>query len=145
MDLSYPQDSAVNNGVSKNYYRGKPMELKFPNVDSLIQIIRKKNGVVLLFKCDLKSTYKQIFVCVGEIHVLGYVYNGKLYFNVTVPMGLTNSAYICQRVTDAIIYIYEKEGYSGLNYLDDLASAENEKKAEQAFQVMGLILDSAGK
>ena len=59
-------------------------------------------------------------------------------------MGLTNSAYICQRVTDMIMYIYHAEGYNGLNYLDDLASAETEQLAMQAYTILGDILKCAG-
>ena len=144
MDLSFPQGNAVNSGVSKFQYRGRQVQLRLPNIDDLIKIVQSKTGRVLLFKRDLKSTYKQVYVCVTEIHLLGYIYNGKYYFDVTLPMGLTNSAYICQRVTDMLIFIYHSEGYTGLNYLDDLASAEVEALAMQAYEVLGDILSCAG-
>ena len=43
-----------------------------------------------------------------------------------------------------IIYIYNSEGYQGLNYLDDLASTKIKQLAEQAFTILGDILKSAG-
>ena len=83
-------------------------------------------------------------VCLGEIHLLGYTHDGKFYFDLTLPMGLTNSAYIMQRVSTMIIYIFKSEGYDGTNYLDDLAAAEIEQFAYQAYQIMSDILTDSG-
>ena len=144
MDLSYLEGSAVNTGVSKTKYRGKEVQLVLPTVDSLIQLVKNKKGKILLFKRDLKAAYKQVPVCLGEINVLGYIYKGLYYFDVSLPMGLTNSAYICELVTDMIMYVYGMEGYQGLNYLDDLAGCKTEQLAEQAFVILGDILKEMG-
>ena len=59
-------------------------------------------------------------------------------------MGSKSSALCCQKTTSAVIYIFEKSGYLGLNYLDDLGSAETEEKAENAFAKLGDILEKIG-
>ena len=59
-------------------------------------------------------------------------------------MGLSNSAFICQQVTDMIMYIFKQEGYDGTNYLGDLAAAELLELAQQAYQILADILVACG-
>ncbi len=47
-------------------------------------------------------------------------------------MGLHSAALICQRLTNAVTYIYNKQGWSVVNYLDDFGGAEVWEKAEEA-------------
>jgi hypothetical protein len=39
-------------------------------------------------------------------------------------MGLTSAAHICQRVTNAVSYMYRLLGFDIVNYLDDFAGVE---------------------
>ena len=59
----------------------------------------------------------------GDWNFLGLKWNGKLYFDRTLPMGLRSSAMCCQRITNAVKYIFEQLGYKVVPYLDDLGSA----------------------
>ena len=83
-------------------------------------------------------------MCLGSIHLLGYTFQGKMYFDVTLSMGSKSAAYCCQRTTNAVSYIYSKFGYEDVNYLDDLGSAEKENIAEEAYDCLGWILDTIG-
>ena len=56
-------------------------------------------------------------------------------------MGLRIACYIAQRISSAIMYLYERKGYSGLNYLDDLASAARWSVAWEAFQSLYKLLE----
>ncbi len=49
-----------------------------------------------------------------------------------LPMGLRSAAPICQQLTNAVTYIYNKQGWSVVNYLDDFGGAEVWEKAEEA-------------
>ena len=145
LDLSWPPEGeSVNQHINKDRYRGEDVELRLPGVDALLEVIYKKGKACLIFRRDMKSAYKQIPVCLGEIHLLGYIHRDKYYFDLSLPMGLKNSAYICQRVTDMIMYIFRQEGYDGTNYLDDLAAAEVVEIAQQAYQILSDILREAG-
>jgi hypothetical protein len=59
-------------------------------------------------------------------------------------MGLRTGAMICQRLTTAVVFILEKLGFDVCNYIDDLAGAEEEDKASEAFDALGLVLHEAG-
>ena len=56
-------------------------------------------------------------------------------------MGLRIACYICQRITNALIYIYKRLGYEEINYLDDLGVAEIWNKAWLSFRVLGELLE----
>ena len=65
---------------------------------------------------------------------------GLLYFDVVLTMGLRIACYICQRITNALIYIYKRLSYEGINYLDDLGSAEIKARAWEVYKALGKLL-----
>ena len=144
MDLSFPDENSVNAFIDKNRYRGKAVKLTLPGVQALAELLIKQGHGALLFKRDLSSAYKQIPVCIGDIHLLGYTHRGLYYFDITLPQGLTNSCLICQMITDMIMFIYRKFGYQGVNYLDDLGDVQRQHLAKLAFDTLGHVLEQVG-
>ena len=59
-------------------------------------------------------------------------------------LGLTSSAYIAQRVSSAIIFIFNHKGFQGVTYIDVLEGAEEPGKAKEAFQFLGTLLEEIG-
>ena len=60
----------------------------------------------------------------------------------TLCMGSHSSARCCQRVTDAVVFVFTEMGFFAINYLDDLGSAELEDDADKAFaQLQQLLLN----
>ena len=91
LDLSFPDGSAVNDGIDKTIYLGVKVDWDLPTVDISADIMVKKGVGSLLFKRDLKRYYRQIFVDPGDIPKLGYQFDNLLYFDATLPMGMTSS------------------------------------------------------
>ena len=58
----------------------------------------------------------------GSIHLLGFKVDGRIYFDVVLSMGLRIACYIAQRISNAIIYLYKRLSYEGINYIDDLGT-----------------------
>ena len=85
-----------------------------------------------------------LYMCPGSIHLLGYWVGDELFFDVTLSMGSRSAAYCCQRTTNAVTFAYQKFGYEDINYSDDLGAAEEESKAEEAFDCLGWVLVSIG-
>ena len=145
LNLSHPfKGDSVNHSIDKDNYLSENIELKFPGVDQLVQIIWRKGRGCRIFKRDMTKAYRQIYIDVGQIHLVGYMVENKIFFDLTLSMGLKIAAYICQRVTDALIFIYRKTGHEGINYLDDLGGAEIAPKAQAAFDMLGKILREIG-
>jgi hypothetical protein len=144
VDLSWPEGSSVNDGIDKRRYLDDDIQLHYPSVDSLLDIVRDKGSGCLLFKRDLRRAYRQIPVDPGDIHLLGYSWQSRIYIDRVFPFGLRSAAYICQRVTSALTYIAREKGVSCVNYLDDFGGAESPPMALNAFETLGEVLASAG-
>ena len=144
LDLSFPEGSAVNDGIDRTLYLGLKIEWDLPTVDTLAELMVSKGIGCLLFKRDLKHYYRQIFVDPADIPKLGYQFQGELYFDATLPMGMTSSCYIAQRISSAISFLMNKRGFSCVNYIDDLGGVEKPNVAFLAFDYLGELLQKIG-
>lgn len=144
LDCSFPKGHALNDVIAKDEYLEEKVNLVYPKVDDLVELIKIKGQGCWLFKKDLRKAYRQIFIDPGEYHKVGYKFQNHLYFDSVLSMGLRSSAQICQRVTNAITYMMFKIGVSILNYLDDLAGAEKKDRVDIAYQLLESILAKLG-
>ena len=145
MNLSFPHDdTSVNANVNMESYFGDLIALKYPNLDDLVRLVQNKDRGALLFKHDLLKFYRQIYMDPGSIHLLGFMVDGSLYFDVVLTMGLRIACYICQRITNAIIFIYKRLSFEGVNYLDNLGGADVKERAWLAFRMLGELLNKLG-
>ena len=144
LDLSFPEGNAVNEHIPKDRYLDSFVNLKFPKVDDFVNLIKKKGRNCLLFKRDLKRAYRQIPVDVTDVPLLGYAFENQYYFDLFLSMGLRSAAQICQRVTNAIQYMCHILHIAILNYLDDLAGADEPESAWRSYSELGNILSSCG-
>ena len=79
------------------------MTLRYPSIDDLARIVRSKGIRSCIFIQDLSKVYRQLYMCPGSIHLLGYWVEDELYFDVTLSMGSRSAAYCCQRTTNAVM------------------------------------------
>ena len=146
LNLSYPFEAgSVNSSINKEtYVNNEDMRVRYPSVDDLAKLVRRKGRKCRIFIRDLSKAYRQLYMCPSSIHLLGYWFDDELYFDVTLSMGSRSAAYCCQCTTNAITYVYGTFGFEDVNYLDDLGAAEEENRAEEAFDCLGWILSSVG-
>ncbi|XP_071176474.1 uncharacterized protein [Mytilus edulis] len=147
LDLSFGVDGedSVNSHISKDLYLGNPIKVSYPSVDSLVELIRRKGSGSLCFKRDLKRAYRQITICPGDWHLVGFSWENHIFFDRVLSMGLRSVAYICQRVTNAVSFILDAHyDLQIVNYLDDLAVCDVQEKAFDAYAILGEVLDNCG-
>ena len=144
MDLSFPPGRSVNDRIPKDSYLGEATGLRYPSVDALTQLVREKGAGCALMKCDLKRAYKQIQVDPRDWNFLGMKWQGKLYFDMTMPMGLRSAAMCCQRLTNAITYIMRSHGFDLVAYLDDMVTAECWEQAGACFSTLREVIATMG-
>ena len=144
LDLSFPKGQAVNDFISKEEYLQEKIDLVYPKVDDLVDLVKLKGQGCHLFKKDLKKAFRQIFIDPQEYGKVGFKFKGSLYFDSVLSMGLRSSAFICQRVTNAITYMMFQVGVAILNYLDDLAGAETPDRSSVAYSLFDSMLRTAG-
>lgn len=144
LDLSFPRGASVNDKVSKDFYLGDRINLTYPGVDDLVSIIKSKGKGCLLFKCDLKRAYRQIPIDPGDASLVGYSFNGNIYFDKVLTFGLRSAAFLCQRLTSAVKHICQMLSIFIVNYLDDLAGAECKDSAWRTYRELGKVLEFCG-
>ena len=107
-------------------------------------IIKDKGGNCLLFKKDLKRAYRQLPIDPGDLHLVGFRWGDQIFTDRVLPMGLWSSPQICQRITTAVCFMFFKLGYMAVNYLDDFGGAETVDNADDAYKVLGVLLENCG-
>ena len=70
LDLSFPKGNSVNDHINKNEYLGEKIEIVFPKVDDLVQLIKSKGRGCLLYKVDLGRTFRQIPICPSSYNLI---------------------------------------------------------------------------
>jgi hypothetical protein len=140
LDLSFSPGCSVNDNISKDIYLGEKIEGTYPNIDDLVGILTNKGRGSFMFKKDLKRAYRQFPICPGDLHLVDFNWNGYLFADRVLPMGLRSSAQICQRITTSITFMYFKLGYMMVNYLDDFGRAETKEKGWKAYETLGELL-----
>ena len=144
MDLSYPPQLSVNSGITASSYLNEPYKLRLPSINRLCQFILHHGRGCLVYKKDLRRAYRQLPIDPKDCHLLGFTFNGRLYFDTRCPFGLRTSAMICQRTTSAVIYIFTQHGYTAYVYLDDFYGAERPDRAFDAFHQLHSLFDRLG-
>ena len=68
VDLSFPKhspDRSINGGLTKDVYLGDTIQLHYPSVDNVVNLVKEKGPGCFLFKCDLSRAYRQLPVDPG--------------------------------------------------------------------------------
>lgn len=147
MDLSFPKGNAVNDLIPRCEYLGSPFFLKYPRVDDLVEIIKRKGVGCALWKRDLKKAYRQlVWIDPTDVPLLGFTWKGQYYFDKTGPMGSRTSAGACQRTAEGLAYIFENrnEGAEVVPYQDDIGSADTWDLVWERYNDWGTMLDLCG-
>ena len=130
--------------IPKDTYMGDPFKLHYPATDNLVQLINEKDPKCLLYKVNIKHCYRWLPVDPYDYHLLGLVWNSKLYFDTKIPYGLRTGGMAAQRTTNAIMHMYRNMGYNSVNYIDDIGTAETVDKAEEVYDNLKNLINNLG-
>ena len=140
LDLSFPIGQGVNDGIPKDTYLGKAIQLKYPSIDNLLKRVYKVGTSCLQWKVDMDRAFRQIPIDPLDWGLIGMQWEGLYYFDKMSPMGLRSAAMFCQRTTNCIRYIANRWEFFLMNYLDDFIGAEPADRAWIAFDsIMDLM------
>ena len=143
VDFSFPPGSSINDGTPQETYLDYCVEFNLPSIQSMVVRLNELGRGCLLYKRDLKGAFRQFSIDPGDYKFTGLHWEGKVYLDTRLAMGLRSSAYCCQAVTEMVAKIVSKEGHC-LVYLDDFGGAELKDKALSVFHHLGKVLDYFG-
>ena len=116
LDLSFPVEHSVNDGIDKDDFT-----FQYCTVKHAINLIIKAGKGALMGKVDIKSAYRIIPVNPSDRYLLGMHWKGKYYVDLTLPFGLRSAPGIFNNVADLFewMLIHNWSVEDLLHYLDD--------------------------
>ena len=115
LDLSFPVDHSVNDGIDKDF------SFQYCTVKHALNLIIKTGKGALMGKVDIKSAYRIIPVNPSDRHLLGMHWKWKYYVDLTLPFGLRSAPGIFNNVADLFewMLIHNWSVEDLLHYLDN--------------------------
>ena len=145
MDLSWPPNLSVNDGIPRDTYCGTPYKLRLPTVDDAVELILKHGPGCVLFSIDLSRAYRQLRTDPLDWPLLGLHWGDHTFLDIAIPFGLPWGAMACTRMSNGIQFIMHEEGYDVLPYIDDfLGVAPSLEAAQAAFTRLRTLLAELG-
>ena len=141
LDLSFPPGQSVNDGILKDNYMGFHTKLSFPKVDEFALRIFTLGRGCCMFKIDLSRYFRQIPLDPGDYSLIGYVIEGKIYFDKVILMGMRSAPYITQRISNVFAHIIHTLEYFLLNYVNDFVGAELSNRVWATYNTLTRILE----
>ena len=143
IDFSFPPGRSINDGISKTVYLDFAIEFSLPSVQSMVGRLNELGPGCLLYKRDLKSAFRQFPTDPGDYNFACVEWDGLVYMDTRLAMGLRSSAFCCQAVTEMVAKVTSKYCHS-LVYLDDFGGAERPEDADSAFELLGKAVEYFG-
>ena len=135
LDLSHPKGHSVNDGINK------PLcSLTYTRVDNVVQKVITRGKGTLLAKIDIESAFRNVPVHPHDRHLLGMIWENRLYIDNVLPFGLRSAPKIFNAIADGLQWVAEQRGVSDLDhFLDDFITTGNPGTGECAFNLKSLI------
>ena len=143
VDFSFPPGKSVNDGILKDTYLEFEIEFSLPSVNSMVDRLNELGIGCLLYKRDLKGAFRQFNSDPGDFMFTGLFWDGVIYIDTRLAMGLRSAAFCCQSVTSMVARIAGEKVFI-LVYLDDFGGAEKADAAQKSFEYIGWLLDYFG-
>ena len=86
MDLSFPKESSVNNGIESDI-----CSLHYAKVEEATKELVKQGHNLWMAKVDIKNIYQTVPVHPQDCWLLGMQREGALYVDTTLPFGLRSA------------------------------------------------------
>ena len=86
LGLSHPKGASVNDGIDRTL-----CSLTYMKVDDVVQQVLSLGKGTLLAKVDIESAFRNIPVHPDDRHLLGMLWDNKLYIDTVLPFGLRSA------------------------------------------------------
>ena len=118
VDFSFPPGKSINDGIPKDTYLEFEVDFSLPSVNSMVDRLNELGIGCLLYKRDLKGAFRQFSSDPGDFKFNGLFWDGVIYIDTRLAMGLRSAAYCCQSMTGMVARIAGERIFI-LVYLDD--------------------------
>ena len=96
VDLSSPEGESVNDGISE-----ERCSLSYISIEDAGEEVRRRGKGALLAKVDIRSAYRVVPIHPEDRWLLGMLWDGGLFLDLTLPFGLRSAPKIFTAIADA--------------------------------------------
>ena len=123
--LSWPHGSSVNDGIPEEF-----STVQYHTVALAIQKIKQAGRACFMAKTDIKSAFRIVPIHPTDHELLGFEWEGKLYFDRCLPMGCSASCNIFETFSTALQWaaLRYSTDFEMLHVLDDFLFISPEKE-----------------
>ena len=115
VDLSHPEGRSVN-----DFIQPELCTLQYVRVEEVVQELVRLGPGAKMAKVDIRSAYRMVPVHPQDRHLLGMMWEERVYVDAALPFGLRSAPKIFTALADAIEWIAKSQGVQHLwHYLDD--------------------------
>lgn len=100
--LSFPDTLSINDGIPDEF-----CSVSYQNIDTAASLVKFCGQYSYMMKVDIKHAYRIVPIHPDDYELLGFMVDGKYYFDKTLPMGLSYSCALFERISTAIQWIAE--------------------------------------
>lgn len=145
IDLTFPGQDGVNEGIDIHSILGKDTSYSLPNIWDLTQHLKTIGKSAWIWKADLQRAYRQLRVDPIDSPLLGLQLDKDVFVDLCPSFGCRSSSAACQRTANAIVYLMRSAGHVVYAYLDDFAGcASTKQQAVQAYTTFKALLHQLG-
>ena len=101
-DLSFNEDFSVNRNIPREF-----CSVSYETLDDYCSIIKQCGVGALMAKADIESAFRLIPIHPKNHNLLGFSWKGKLYYDQSLPMGLSESCRIFETFSTSIQWILQ--------------------------------------
>ena len=142
LDLSSPEGSSVNDGISHENF-----SVTYTSFDQATDMVFVSGRGSYMAKIDIKHAFRLCPVHPQDYPLLGIRWQGKYYVDTRLPFGSRSSPFIFNRFADALWWIITTIGCISfvIHYLDDfLVVAKTEHECTQAVKTVKYLFSYLG-
>lgn len=139
--LSSPEGQSLNDFIDPDL-----CSVKYSSFDQAIHMIQDMGRGCLLGKLDIKSAFRLLPVSPSEFDQLGFVFDGKFYYDKAMPFGCSISCASWEKVSTFLECITKLESQNGdlKHYVDDFLFA-GEPGTDHCLNIMNTFISCAGQ
>lgn len=110
-NLSYPyNEHSINSNIAK-----ENSTVQYDDINDAIKIVQEFGPGCWMAKSDIASAFRNVPLSPSQYHLTGFKWKNKLYYDKCLPMGLSSSCRIFQRIASGLLFILEKK--FGIKYV----------------------------
>ena len=102
LDLSFPSDHSVNDGISKSDF-----PVVYSTVQDAIRMIVRTGEGALMAKVDIEKAYRIVPIRPEDRYLLGMKWRNKYFVDLALPFGLRSAPGIFNTLADLFEWFYK--------------------------------------